>query len=674
MNRRHNVWIGVAALLVPAAVTNGQPYAMGTAFTYQGQLRHGGSPVTDTCVFEFSLWEDPTGTDPEDQIGDAITFDGVGDHPGPVDVNGGYFTVLLDFGEGAFAGDARWLEMAVMCTADVDFVILAPRQEITPAPYSLHAASVSSVALADLDGDGVPNAGDNCPFSANAGQEDDDNDAKGNECDNCASEFNPWQIDTDHDGVGDECDNCVADYNPGQENGDGDSAGTVCDCDDGDPTIYPGATEICDGEDNDCDGPADEDFPNLGEPCSAGIGACENWGNFVCTVDGSGTECDAVAGEPSSELCNGEDDDCNGVIDDGFAGLGDPCTAGIGECEASGVTVCTVDGTGTECSATPGAPGPELCDGLDNDCDGAPDDGEDEAWYGTACDGVDSDLCPEGTYSCVAGAQSCSDNTSSDLDVCDGVDNDCDPTSTDGSEDPLLGAACDGPDSDLCLEGTYSCAAGALTCSDVSSDLLDVCDGSDNDCDPGSPDGSEDPQLGAPCDGPDSDLCLEGTYSCAGGALTCSDVSSDLLDVCDGSDNDCDPASNDGDEDPLVGTACDGPDTDFCEEGTHYCAGGSINCSDTTGNDVEICGNSTDDDCDGQTDEGCPGWPCGGAAECLSGLCVDNVCCISPCAGLCERCDLAGSEGTCAFVPAGQDPDGECGGASTCDGTGACTP
>jgi hypothetical protein len=124
--------------------------------------------------------------------------------------------------------------------------------------------------------------------------------------------------------------------------------------------------------------------------------------------------------------------------------------------------------------------------------------------------------------------------------VCDGADNDCDPASADGSEDPSNGAACDGVDSDLCLEGTYSCEAGSLTCSDVTGSTLDVCDGADNDCDPASADGSEDPSNGAACDGADSDLCLEGTYSCEAGSLTCSDTTGDLIEVCDGADNDCD--------------------------------------------------------------------------------------------------------------------------------------
>jgi hypothetical protein len=209
-----------------------------------------------------------------------------------------------------------------------------------------------------------------------------------------------------------------------------------------------------------------------------------------------------------------------------------------------------------------------------------------------------------------------------------------------------------------------------LTCTPTT----EVCDGIDNDCN-GSTDES-DPNQGTPCDGPDSDLCLEGTFFCLSGTLTCSDNSSNTLDLCNGVNDDCDAASADGSEDPNVGAACDGPDTDFCLEGIRSCSFGLLVCSDNTGNNIEIC-NGTDDDCDGQTDEGaCPiGTACSTGVICTSGACADGFCCTSPCSPPCMACSAAktgGTNGTCAFIPAGTDPDNECFLPQNCNGAGSC--
>ena len=241
----------------------------------------------------------------------------------------------------------------------------------------------------------------------------------------------------------------------------------------------------------------------------------------------------------------------------------------------------------------------ELCDGIDNDCDPSTPDGSDDPGVGASCDGTDSDLCAEGTNSCSGGALICSDNTGDNLDLCDGVDNDCDPSSADGSEDPLIGASCDGTDSDLCQEGTNSCSAGTLVCSDNTSDNLDLCNGVDDDCDPASNDGDEDPLSGTACDGADPDLCAEGINSCSAGTFVCSDTTGDSPDICDGIDNDCDPSSADGSEDPLIGVSCDGTDSDLCEEGTNTCSAGTFVCSDNTGDNLEIPDDDIDQDCNG---------------------------------------------------------------------------
>ena len=142
-----------------------------------------------------------------------------------------------------------------------------------------------STSVPDSDGDGDVDTDDNCPNTANSDQADYDGDGIGDVCDVCPDD--PLN-DTDNDGIcvgtgfsapkiGDN-DNCPSDPNADQADGDSDGDGDVCDdvtdsdgdgfiavasggedCDDTDPGVYPGATEITtDGKDNDCDGTVDE--------------------------------------------------------------------------------------------------------------------------------------------------------------------------------------------------------------------------------------------------------------------------------------------------------------------------------------------------------------------------------------------------------------------------------
>ncbi len=213
------------------------------------------------------------------------------------------------------------------------------------------------------------------------------------------------------------------------------------------------------------------------------------------------------------EICDGVDNDCDGAVDD-VPGIGAACTGqGVnttGACTAA--FVCTgAPGPGPDgltCAQVVG-PAPEMCNGIDDDCDAADDDGESDPQLGQPCDGVDSDLCTEGIRMCTAGSLMCNDATASSVDLCNGVDDDCDVASVDGSEDPQLGEACDGPDTDLCNEGTRGCSAGALMCNDATGSTVELCNGLDDDCDtvvdgPGSE---------ASCDDASSctnDLCVAG--------------------------------------------------------------------------------------------------------------------------------------------------------------------
>ncbi len=301
------------------------------------------------------------------------------------------------------------------------------------------------------------------------------------------------------------------------------------------------------------------------------------------------------------ESCNGVDDDCDGEIDEGF-GLGEACDSDDADACEDDQTACSSDGLDIVCLDM-GAALVELCNGVDDDCQEASADGSGDPSLGADCDGPDSDLCQEGTLSCSGGMLLCSDNTASTTDICNNVDDDCDASSVDGSEDPGVGMLCDGDDEDLCNEGTLFCSGGQLACSDLSSTSLDLCNGIDDDCDPSSADGSENPQVALGCDGPDGDLCNEGVRSCNNGDLVCSDNTDTTVDLCNGVDDDCDASSADGSEDSLVGLPCDGADTDLCLEGTTQCVSSNVECSDKSGDNVELC-NGSDDDCDLEIDEG----------------------------------------------------------------------
>jgi hypothetical protein len=104
---------------------------VGTAFTYQGQLKEEGVPITGMADLGFALWDAETG-------GREIDFLALES----VEVNDGLFTVELDFGTEAFTGAARWLEIDVAFPSGVGRrTLLTPRQRLTPAPYALYALS-----------------------------------------------------------------------------------------------------------------------------------------------------------------------------------------------------------------------------------------------------------------------------------------------------------------------------------------------------------------------------------------------------------------------------------------------------------------------------------------------------------------------------------------------------
>ncbi len=145
------VVLAAALTQVPAGHTIAAPLApMGTAFTYQGQLIKGGSPVNDTCDFRFILYDAQTGGSQVGTTQDKLN----------ITVTGGLFTVPdLDFGNGIFTGEARWLDVLVRCPAGSGgyaTIGLLP-QALNPTPYALHAGRAALASAAPWSGlIGVP--------------------------------------------------------------------------------------------------------------------------------------------------------------------------------------------------------------------------------------------------------------------------------------------------------------------------------------------------------------------------------------------------------------------------------------------------------------------------------------------------------------------------------------
>jgi len=124
---RVSISVMIVAIVVVTPLTLNAQTPVGTAFTYQGQLKDDGQPVTNTCDFDLRLYDAATGGG---QIGSTVNTNGV-------DVVNGLFIVSVDFGDRRFTGDARWLEINVECSGDLGPTTLSPRQELAPTPYAL---------------------------------------------------------------------------------------------------------------------------------------------------------------------------------------------------------------------------------------------------------------------------------------------------------------------------------------------------------------------------------------------------------------------------------------------------------------------------------------------------------------------------------------------------------
>jgi hypothetical protein len=142
------------------------------------------------------------------------------------------------------------------------------------------------------------------------------------------------------------------------------------------PTTFQPNESCCDGLDNDCDGVTDEGFP-VGDWCFMGKGACRSEGGFRCNQAGTGVECDAPVIPPAVEICGDNvDNDCNGLTDDGYP-VGLTCSVTVGACRIIGKYLCSEDGLSVVCAVSPLGDPVEICgNGRDDDCDGEIDEAD----------------------------------------------------------------------------------------------------------------------------------------------------------------------------------------------------------------------------------------------------------------------------------------------------------
>jgi hypothetical protein len=472
-----------------------------------------------------------------------------------------------------------------------------------------------------------------------------------NDQDCCPASFNTFYRDADLDGFGTPFET----LNICTEIPPEGYAANDLDCNDEDDSINPDAAETCDGTDNDCEPttPDGSDEPQFNQACDgADADLCEE-GFFSC--NGVSLVCTDTSGG-NVEVCDSLDNDCDGAVDEGNPGGGGACNTGLAGVCAAGTAVCT--GGSLVCEPNV-APSPETCDGLDNDCDGTVDEGNPGG--GGACTTGLPGVCSPGTLVCTGGSLLCEQIITPSPEACDGLDNDCDGTVDEGNPDG--GDACNTGFPGVCAAGTEVCTGGSLVCDQNVAPSSEACDGLDNDCDGSTDEGN--PGGGDTCNTGLEGVCAAGTAVCTGGSLLCEQSVASSPETCDGLDNDCDGIVDDGGD-----TLCNdsnGCTTDACTAGE--CSYSAVSCNDGLICTADVCTSTGDSSFD------CSNTTSGSDAVC-GGQCVDTEtdrnncgdCGVScPDTSECAIGECSGAQCSTVILAAGTPCTG-----GECDGQGNC--